>query len=222
MTFSKIKNLTALNNHINYKIILQCFIVLCATQLPGQIKSFGPLNTFTEGFVVKMNGDTIRGKIRCTKDKYESPYQIFINLKEGEKLELLAADVKSLVQSLPEDKRLPERDFVIFDKIKNPKFQDSLMLTERISPLDKITIYFDVSGNVRQNQMVDNKLVEGVVNMSYLLKKDEEVIVVKKGDYKSKLPGFFNGCKAFTVDSIIRSKWDQMRMLIDKYNNECK
>jgi|GEM_PF-2304755 len=214
------------------KTFLTAALLLAASASYVQYLPLGAISSWTDGYVVTAQNDTIRGQVRVGMLINDAPQQIIVKSADGKKKTYKADQVVSLAQQIPGfaqsvDPMLRERKMVYFDKIAHPRRNGKLLLTERLSRTSsKLALYFDASGWKQSQEFTFGNFSIGTnpKDLSFVVvKKGAEPVVVKRGTIDEHYESLFGDCSVFVkkYPDATRRDWNRFGEMVDAYNSLC-
>lgn len=146
----------------------------------GQYLPLGAITTRTEGYVVTAQGDTVRGTVRVTTLRDESPATVVVETPDQGKKKFRGDELLTVVQRIPAfayvTGSIPrQRKAVVFDRISHPRRGGKVVLVERLTEADDpVALYFDATGWKRNVEFTFGNLELATLpeDQSYILVED--------------------------------------------------
>lgn len=215
------------------KVLLTILGLIATTSGWGQYNPLGAITMWTDGYVVTLKNDTIRGEMRVGMLVNDSPATVIVRGADQTKTKLKADDLRLIAQRIPafaySTGSIPQtRELVVFERIPNPRRSNKPMLLERLTPFGgKIALYFDASGWKKNTEYTFGSFVleTNHEEMSYIaLKNGTEVLVAKRGDLETVHDRLFGDCPTFirNYPTATRRDWRQFGEMVYAYNQLCE
>jgi hypothetical protein len=214
--------------------ILTVLIILLQSALGlAQYVPVGAITMWTDGYVVTMTNDTVRGEMRIGTLVNDSPAGVIIRNADKTKTKLKGDDLRLIAQRIPDFAYSSgyisrDREMVIFERVPNPRRSNKPMLLERLSPLEgHVALYFDVSGWKKTTEYTFGNFVleSNRQELSYIvLKSGQEPLLAKRSDLETIHEKLFGDCPAFIRNYPIatRRDWKQFGEMVAAYNELCQ
>ncbi|QIP14992.1 hypothetical protein G8759_21375 [Spirosoma aureum] len=214
--------------------ILTILIILLQSALGlAQYIPVGAITMWTDGYVVTMTNDTIRGEMRIGALINDSPAGVIIRSADKTKTKLKGDDLRLIAQHIPDFAYSSgyisrDREMVIFERVPNPRRSNKPMLLERLSPLEgRVALYFDVSGWKKTTEYTFGNFVleSNRQELSYIvLKNGQEPLLARRGDLEAVHEKLFGDCPTFIRNYPIatRRDWNQFGDMVAAYNELCQ
>lgn len=198
----------------------------------AQYQPLGAITSWADGYVVTQENDTIRGEVRVGSFVNDSPMGIVVRTAPDKKLKFNGSQVKLLAQKIPGyayvTGSIPRnREFIIFERVANPRRNNKEMLIERLTrPGGRMALYFDASGwKTNREFSFGNFTIETLPkDLSYIvLKTDGSTTVLKRGNFDESHETLFGDCTEFIRKYPIatRKDWSRFGDMVDAYNQSC-
>ncbi|WP_338869270.1 hypothetical protein WBJ53_19695 [Spirosoma sp. SC4-14] len=215
------------------KFLWSVLSLISITLCQGQYNPVGAITMWTDGYVVTLKNDTIRGRIRVGMLVNDSPATVIIRHTDQTKTKLKSDDLRLIAQRIPDfaysTGSIPQtRTFVVFERVPNPRRNNKLTLLERLTPFGgKIALYFDASGWKKTTEYTFGNFVfeTNHEEMSYIaLKNGTEVLIAKRGNLEVIHDQVFGDCPAFihNYPTATRRDWKQFGDMVYAYNQLCE
>ena len=199
----------------------------------AQYTPLGAITLWTEGYVVTLQNDTIRGQVRVGSLVNDSPTTLVIRTADDQKIKLKSDNVRLVAQKIPSfayaTGSIPrERAMVIFERVPNPRRNDKPMLLERLTRFDgAIALYFDASGWKKSTDFTfGNFTIEtNHIELSYVaVKNGTDAFVVRRSEIETVYKRLFGDCPEFMRNSLTatRRDWRYLGDNIADYNRLCQ
>ncbi|GAA4456072.1 hypothetical protein GCM10023189_24750 [Nibrella saemangeumensis] len=206
--------------------------LLLSTAAFAQYQPLGAITFWTDGYVVTLENDTIRGQVRVGSMVNDSPMGIVVRTDDNKKINLKGSQIKILAQKIPgyayATGSIPRsRQMVIFERVANPRRNNKEMLIERLTvPGGRMVLYFDASGWKSNREITfGNFTIETLPkDLSYIvLKTDGSTMVVKRGNFDDAHETLFGDCAEFVkrYPAATRRDWSRFGDMVDAYNQSC-
>ncbi|GAA4401269.1 hypothetical protein GCM10023187_15280 [Nibrella viscosa] len=206
--------------------------LLTGTAAFAQYQPLGAISFWTEGYVVTLENDTIRGQVRVGTLVNDSPMGIVVRTDDNKKINVKGNQVKLLAQKIPEyayaTGSIPRsRKMVVFERVANPRRNNKEMLIERLTvPGGRMVLYFDASGwkSSKGFSFGDFTIETLPKDLSYIvLKSDGSTTVVKRGNFDEAHETLFGDCAEFVrrYPAATRRDWSRFGDMVDAYNQSC-
>ncbi|QHV96934.1 hypothetical protein [Spirosoma endbachense] len=214
--------------------ILTVLIILLQSSLGlAQYIPVGAITMWTDGYVVTMTNDTIRGEMRIGTLVNDSPAGVIFRNADKAKTKLKGDDLRLIAQRIPDFAYSSgyisrDREMVIFERVPNPRRSNKPMLLERLSPLEgRVALYFDVSGWKKTTEYTFGNFVleSNRQELSYIvLKNGQEPVLARRGDLEAVHEKLFGDCPTFIRNYPIatRRDWNQFGEMVAAYNELCQ
>jgi hypothetical protein len=205
--------------------------LLSSTVCVAQYVPLGAITSWTDGYVVTTENDTIRGKVRVGAMVNEAPANVVVRTADdkkvtfkGEKLRLVAQNIPKFAYATGAIPR--EREQVVFERVPNPRKDGKTALLERLSHPGKITLYFDASGWKKNAEYTFGNFTIGTNprDLSFVVVKDQtNARIVKKGTINDEHEALFGDCPAFVrqFPAATRRDWNRFGEIVEAYNRTC-
>ncbi|UFH56448.1 hypothetical protein [Spirosoma sp. KNUC1025] len=215
------------------KAFFVAFILFISFAAKSQYVPLGAITMWTDGYVVTMQNDTIRGQIRIGSLVNDSPANVLIRAADNTKTKLKGDDVRLIAQRIPSfaysTGSIPrEREMVVFERVPNPRRHDKPMLLERLTPAGgAIALYFDVSGwKAKTEYTFGNFVLEtNQQDLSFIvLKNGTEPFIAKRGEMETVYERLFGDCPLFirNYPTATRRDWRFLGEMVATYNGLCQ
>lgn len=199
----------------------------------AQYIPLGAITMWTDGYVVTLQNDTIRGQVRIGSLVNDSPASIIVRTAGNEKIKVKGDDVRLVAQRIPSfaystGSIPPDREMVIFERIPNPRRKDKPMLLERLTPAGgAIALYFDASGWKSKTEYTFGNFVFEVdrLDLSYVaVKNGSEAFIAKRGETEAVHERLFGDCPTFmrNYPTATRRDWRYLGEMVAVYNRLCQ
>ncbi|RRA99938.1 hypothetical protein [Larkinella rosea] len=197
----------------------------------AQYAPLGAITTWTEGYVVTIENDTIRGKVRVGSLVNDAPASVVVRTADdkkmtlkGEKLRLVSQDIPRFAYATGAIPR--ERETVVFERVPNPRKDGKTALLERLSHPGKITLYFDANGWKKHSEYTFGQFTIGTNprDLSFVVVKDQtSARIVKKSTIDDEHEALFGDCPAFVrqFPAATRRDWNRFGEIVEAYNQTC-
>ncbi|MFC5410127.1 hypothetical protein ACFPMF_12455 [Larkinella bovis] len=197
----------------------------------AQYLPLGAITSWTDGYVVTMENDTVRGKVRVSMMVNDAPGSVAVRTQDdkkisfkGDKLRLVAQDIPKFAYSTGAIPR--EREQVVFERVPNPRSNGKTALLERLSHPGKITLYFDANGWKKNSEFTFGNFTIGTNprDLSFVVVKDRtNARLVKKGTIDDEHEALFGDCPAFVrqFPAATRRDWNRFGEIVEAYNQTC-
>ncbi|WP_080057944.1 hypothetical protein [Spirosoma aerolatum] len=214
------------------KLFVYIVFLLIGSTSFGQYVPLGAITMWTDGYVVTLQNDTLRGQVRVGSLINDSPASILIRTSDTNKIKLKGDDLRLVAQWIPEFSYstgyIPrQREMVVFERVPNPRRNGKPMLLERLTPFGgSVALYFDAAGWKKTTEFTfGNFTVEtDYQDFSYIvLKNGQESWVAKRGDMEVVHDKLFGDCPAFirNYPSATRRSWREFGEMVASYNQLC-
>lgn len=188
---------------------------------------------WTDGYVVTLENDTLRGQVRVGSMVNDSPASIHVKIDDGTKTNVKGEKVRLLAQRIPAfayaTGSIPrERETVIFERVPNPRRNGKPTLLERLTPSGgRIALYFDVSGWKKTSEYTFGNFAFELdrQDLSYIvLKNGNESVLAKRGEIEVVHDQLFGDCPALirTYPNVTRRDWNRLGDMVLAYNELCR
>ncbi|GAB4019771.1 hypothetical protein GCM10028808_58610 [Spirosoma migulaei] len=215
------------------RTILIAAALLTTTFCWAQYNPVGAITMWSEGYVVTLQNDTIRGQIRVGSLLNDSPASVVIRTNDGSKIKQKGSELQLLAQRIPDfayaTGYIPrEREVVIFERVPNPRRSDKPMLLERLTPPGGgVALYFDAAGWKKTSEYTFGNFTfeTNRQDLSYIvLKNGRDAQVAKRGDMEAVHEKLFGDCPAFIrhYPMASRRNWNQFGEMVLAYNQLCQ
>ncbi|WP_420150856.1 hypothetical protein [Spirosoma sp.] len=199
----------------------------------GQYIPLGAVTMWTDGYVVTLQNDTIRGQVRIGSLVNDSPASIVIRSADNTKIKLKGDDIQLIAQRIPDfaysTGSIPrEREMVIFERVPNPRRNSKPMLLERLTPPGgAIALYFDPSGWKSKTEYTFGNFVFEVdrLDLSYVaVKNGSESFIAKRGEIETVHERLFGDCPLYirNYPTAARRDWRFLGEMVATYNRLCQ
>ncbi|GAB3320941.1 hypothetical protein GCM10027299_14740 [Larkinella ripae] len=197
----------------------------------AQYAPLGAITTWTDGYVVTTENDTIRGKVRVNTMVNDAPASVALRLDDdkkvtfkGDKLRLIAQDIPQFAYATGAIPR--ERKQVIFGRVPNPRHNGKTALLERLSHPGKLTLYFDANGWKKNSEYTFGQFTIGTnpKDLSFVVVKDQSSArIVKKSTLDDEHETLFGDCPEFVrqFPAATRRDWKRFGEIVEAYNRTC-
>ncbi|QJW90873.1 hypothetical protein HNV11_16555 [Spirosoma taeanense] len=214
------------------KVLVLLGVLLSSVAARAQYNPVGAITMWTDGYVVTMQNDTVSGQVRVGSFINDSPAGVVIRLPDDKKVKLKGDDLRLIAQRIPgfaySTGSIPrEREWVIFERVPNPRRNGKPMLLERLTPDGgRIALYFDVSGWKKTTEYsFGNFSISKRQDLSYIvLKNGSESLIAKRGDLETVHERLFGDCPSFIRNYPVakRRDWEVFGAMVDTYNQLCQ
>lgn len=198
----------------------------------SQYTPLGAITLWTEGYVITLSNDTIRGQVRIGSLTNDSPTTILIRTADNQKMKLTGEDIRLVAQKIPNfayaTGSIPhERELVIFERVPDPRRNNKPTLLERLTRSDgDVALYVDASGWKKSTDFTfGNFIIETNHNeLSYVaVKNGTEAFVARRGEIETVYERLFGDCPEFwrTNPAISRKDWRYLGDVVAAYNRLC-
>ena len=199
----------------------------------AQYTPLGAITMWTDGYVVTLQNDTIRGKVRIGSLVNDSPASIIVRAADDRKIKVKGDEVRLIAQQIPSfaysTGSIPrEREMVVFERVPNPRRKDKPMLLERLTPAGgAIALYFDASGWKSKTEYTFGNFVVEVdrLDLSYVaVKNGTEAFIAKRGEIEAVHERLFGDCPLFirNYPTATRRDWRYFGDMVSAYNRLCQ
>lgn len=209
------------------------FTVLLAAmyaEASAQIVTDSELITmFVDGYVVKTDQDTLRGKVMVTQQNNYAT-QISFKDKDGNKTKYGADDIIAFGQKRPKlmrdftDLTTVDKEQVHYESKAHPKKEGKLVFMERLMDGNKIKLYNNPSGGEGSTSIGGFKLNEN--EASYVVvKQGGKPFILKKKNYEDEFDSLFGDCSDFMASAKSKPEWKKFKQLgtvVETYNKSCQ
>ncbi|GAB3266171.1 hypothetical protein GCM10027347_33980 [Larkinella harenae] len=211
---------------ISFALVLMSSLTSMAQYMP-----LGGITSWTEGYVVTLEKDTIRGKVRINTMVNDAPASVAVRLDgdkvvkmKGEKLQLVAQAIPQFAYATGAIPR--ERQQVVFERVPNPRQNGRTALLERLSHPGKITLYFDANGWKKNAEYTFGNFTIGTnpKDLSFVVVKDRtDARIVKKSTIDDEHEHLFGDCAEFVrlFPAATRRDWKRFGEIVEAYNRTC-
>lgn len=214
------------------KLLVFSIALLSSIAGMAQYRPVGAITMWTDGYVVTLQNDTLRGQVRVGSLMNDSPASLLVRMADDKKIKLKGDDLRLVAQRLPDfaysTGSIPrDREMIIFERVPNPRRANKPMLLERLTPAGgRLALFFDASGWKKTTEYTfgNFSLETSRQDFSYVLLKDNsESLIVKKGDMEDVHDRLFGDCPAFIrqYPTATRRDWNQFGEMVDAYNRLC-
>jgi hypothetical protein len=215
------------------KAIFIALAVLSSTLVRAQYRPLGAITMWTDGYVITLENDTLRGQVRVGSMVNDAPAAIQIKAADGTKTKVKGENVRFLGQQIPAfayaTGSIPrEREMVVFERVSNPRRNGKPMLLERLTPIGgRIALYFDASGWKKTTEYTFGNFVFELdrQDLSYIvLKNGSEPMLAKRGDIEAVHDQLFGDCPTLirTYPTVTRRDWSRLGDMVVAYNELCQ
>lgn len=199
----------------------------------AQYVPLGAITMWTDGYVVTLQNDTIRGQVRIGSLLNDSPASIIVRTADDSKTKFKGDDLRLIAQRIPDfaysTGSIPrEREMVIFERVPSPRRKDKLMLLERLTRFDgSIALYFDASGWKQTTEYTFGNFVFEInrQDLSYVaVKNGTEAFIAKRGEIETVYERLFGDCPQFMRNNptVNRHDWRYLGDMVADYNRLCQ
>ncbi|WP_461095018.1 hypothetical protein [Spirosoma gilvum] len=206
--------------------------ILISTVCMGQYVPLGAITMWTDGYVVTLQNDTLRGQVRIGMLVNDSPASIVMRTSDTEKIKLKGDNLRLIAQRIPDfaysTGHIPRgRELVIFERVPNPRRNGKPMLLERLTPFwGNIALYFDAAGWKKTTEYTFGNFTIKTDHQDFsyiVLKNGQESWVAKRGDMEAVHDKLFGDCPAFirNYPSATRRNWREFGEMVASYNQLC-
>ena len=205
--------------------------LLSSTVCVAQYAPLGAITSWADGYVVTIENDTIRGKVRVSTMVNDAPASVVVRTAgdkkvtfKGEKLRLVAQQIPTFAYATGAISR--ERELVVFERVPNPRKDGKTALLERLSHPGKITLYFDANGWKKHSEYTFGNFTIGTNprDLSFVVVKDQtNARSVKKSTIDDEHEALFGDCQAFVrqFPAATRRDWNRFGEIVEAYNQTC-
>ncbi|GAB3924462.1 hypothetical protein [Larkinella terrae] len=197
----------------------------------AQYAPLGAITTWTDGYVVTTENDTIRGKVRVSSMVNDAPASVVVRTEGDKKITLKGEKLRTVSQNIPNfayaTGAIPrERETVVFERVPNPRKDGKTALLERLSQPGKITLYFDANGWKKHSEYTFGQFTIGTNprDLSFVVVKDlTSARIVKKSTIDDEHEALFGDCPAFVrqFPAATRRDWNRFGEIVEAYNQTC-
>lgn len=197
----------------------------------AQYVPLGAITTWTDGYVITTEKDTIRGKVRVGMMVNDAPGSVVVRLDDDKKVTFKGEKLRLVAQNIPDfaykTGAIPrERERVVFERVPNPRRTGKTALLERLSHPGKITLYFDASGwkKTAEYTFGNFTIATNPKDLSFVVVKDQtNARIVKKGTINDEHETLFGDCPDFVrqFPAATRKDWNRFGELVETYNRIC-
>lgn len=198
----------------------------------GQYNPLGACTLWTPGYVVTVQNDTLTGQVRVSSFLNDSPAVVVIRTPDDRTIKRKGDDLLVITQRIPAfayaTGSIPrEREWIIFERVPNPRRGGKPMLLERLTPSGgRLALYFDASGWKKTTEYsFGNFSLSNQQDLSYILVKNStEALLVKRGELETLYDNLFGDCPAFIrrYPTASRRDWNGLGELVAAYNQLCQ
>lgn len=192
----------------------------------------GAITQWTDGYVVTMQNDTIRGRVRVGAMVNDSPASVVVEMDNSTKKKLKGENLRLIAQRIPSfayaTGSIPrEREMVVFERVPNPRRDGKLTLLERLTPDGgRVALYFDPSGWKKSSEYTFGNFVFefNQQDLSYVvLKNGQESLLAKRGQFEAVHDTLFGDCPEFVRSYPVatRRDWRHFGEMVMAYNRLC-
>lgn len=214
------------------KRFLTAVLSLLSAASFAQYTPLGAVSSWTDGYIVTAQNDTVRGKMRVGMLLNDAPQQVIFKNADGKKQTYKADNIVAIAQRIPFadeslNPQIRERQYIYFDKISHPRRNGKMLLTERLSrTTGKLALYFDASGwkQTQEFSFGNFTIATDPKDLSFVVvKRDAESFVVKRGNIQDHYENLFGDCATFVkkYPDATRRDWNRFGELVDAYNSLC-
>lgn len=215
------------------KAFLVSITLLISLVTKAQYQPVGAITMWTDGYVVTIQNDTVRGQVRIGSLVNDSPASIIVRTDDDRKTKFKGDDVRLIAQRLPDfaysTGSIPrEREFVFFERVPNPRRKDKPMLLERLTRFDgALALYFDPSGWKQKSEYTFGNFVFEIdrQDLSYVVVKNgTEAFIAKRGEIETVYERLFGDCPQFMRNNptVTRRDWRYLGDMVADYNQLCQ
>ncbi|MGA0556443.1 hypothetical protein ACO2Q8_07325 [Larkinella sp. VNQ87] len=209
------------------------FLVALLSPLLGaaQYAPLGAITSWTDGYVVTTDNDTIRGKVRVGMMVNDAPANAIVRTADDKKVTFKSDKLRLIAQDIPKfayaTGAIPrEREQVIFERVPNPRRDHKTALLERLSHPGKLVLYFDANGWKKNMEYTFGNFTIGTnpKDLSFVVVKDQtNARIVKKGTIDDEHEALFGDCPAFVrqYPAATRRDWNRFGEIVEAYNQTC-
>lgn len=199
----------------------------------AQYAPLGAITLWTEGYIVTLQNDTIRGQVRIESLTNESPATLVVRTVDNRKIKLKSDDVRLVAQKIPgfayATGSIPrERELVVFERVPDPRRNAKPVLLERLTRFDgAVALYFDASGWKKSTDFTFGNLTieTNHKELSYVaVKNGTDAFVARRGEIETVYERLFGDCPEFMRNNPMatRRDWRYLGDLIAEYNRLCQ
>ncbi|WP_128548013.1 hypothetical protein [Larkinella soli] len=197
----------------------------------AQYLPLGAITSWTDGYVVTAQNDTIRGKVRVGSMVNDAPASVVVRTADDKKINLKGENLRLIAQQIPKfayaTGSIPrEREMIVFERVPNPRRDGKTALLERLSHPGKIVLYFDAGGWKKNSEFTFGNLTIGTnpKDLSFVVVKNgTDARIVKKGTFDEEHEALFGDCPKFVQQfpAATRRDWNRFGDLVEQYNQLC-
>jgi hypothetical protein len=205
--------------------------LLSSTVSFDQYAPLGAITSWTDGYVVTTENDTVRGKVRVSTMVNDAPASVVVRTGDDKKATFKGEKLRLVAQNIPEfayaTGAIPrEREMVVFERVPNPRKDGKTALLERLSHPGKITLYFDANGWKKNSEYTFGNftIATNPKDLSFVVVKDQNnARIVKKGTIDDEHEALFGDCPEFVrqFPAATRRDWKRFGELVETYNQTC-
>lgn len=198
----------------------------------AQYVPLGAITMWTDGYVVTLRNDTIRGQVRVGSLVNDSPVGIVVRTADQSKIKVKDDDIRLVAQRIPDfaysTGSIPrDREMIFFERVPNPRRKNKRMLLERLTRFDgPMALYFDASGWKQKTEYTFGNFVFEVdhQDLSYVVLKNGEALIAKRGELETVYERLFGDCPQFIRNNPTASRrdWRYLGDMVADYNRLCQ
>ena len=189
-----------------------------------------PIHLPVAGYVVTLEGDTLRGKVAVTGVNNYVTQISFRGPDGADKVKYGPDDLLAFGQKRPDllrdftDLTSVDKEQVHYESKEHPRREGKKVFMERLMDGTKIRVYNNPAGGEKSTSLAGFKLSEK--ESSYVVQKsDAKPFVLKKNNYEEEFDTLFGDCTEFAAYAKSQPdfrKFRQLGLVVESYNTKCK